>query len=174
MLFILPASIRQNHICQICKMHTEDAIHWLWDNSTDCEIRVKQHDHEPQITTINFQITTPDCQITIPDCKITTLDSQFTISILRNLSGAKQKVIFCSKKTEIVIIRPLVMVNHTPHKRKYKPECDKYFLKTKYEYQILFVFQKSPKAQYWILFRILKIQIPNKYSSIQSNYSNTK
>ena len=40
-------------------------------------------------------------------------------------------------------------------------ECDEYLFLTKYEYRILFGFQKSPNTKYQILFGIEKIQIPN-------------
>ena len=40
-------------------------------------------------------------------------------------------------------------------------ECDQYLFLTKYEYRILFGFQKSPNTEYRIIFGIDKIQITN-------------
>ena len=40
-------------------------------------------------------------------------------------------------------------------------ECDEYLFLTKFEYQILFSFHKSPNTDYQILFGIEKIEIPN-------------
>ena len=46
-------------------------------------------------------------------------------------------------------------------------ECDKYLFLTKYKYQVLFSFQKSPNTEYWILFGVEKIQIPTiEYYSV--------
>ena len=47
------------------------------------------------------------------------------------------------------------------------PECGQYLFLTKYEYQILFRFQKSSKTEYWILLVIEQIRIQNtEYYSV--------
>ena len=65
------------------------------------------------------------------------------------------------KRKEKMALNGLFLASLAHSPGKLESEGDEYLFLTEYKYQLLFGFQKSQNTEYWILFGIEKIQIPN-------------